>query len=33
MRATLFEKDDDVSRRKAQGFQTWLKGFRKLEKS
>ena len=33
MRATLFEKDDDLSRRKAQGFQTWLKGLRKFEKN
>jgi hypothetical protein len=33
MRSTLFEKDDEVSRRKAQGYQTWVKGLRKLEKS
>jgi hypothetical protein len=32
MRATLVEKDE-VSRRKAQGFQTWVKGQRKLERS
>jgi len=28
MRATLLEKDE-VTRRKAQGFQTWVKGQRK----
>jgi hypothetical protein len=33
MRSTLFDKDDDITRRKAQGFQTWVKGLRKLEKS
>lgn len=33
MRSTLFDKDDDVSRGKAQRFQTWVKGPRKLEKS
>ena len=32
MRATLVEKDEQ-SRRKAQGFQTWVKGQRKLERS
>jgi len=32
MRATLVEKDE-VSRRKAQVFQTWVKGQRKLERS
>lgn len=33
MRATLVDKDD-LSRRKAQGYQTWVKGQqRKLERS
>jgi hypothetical protein len=32
MRATLVDKDE-LSRRKAQGFQTWVKGQRKLERS
>jgi hypothetical protein len=33
MRATLMDKDE-ISRRKAQGYQTWVKGQqRKLERS
>ena len=32
MRATLVDKDE-LSRRKAQVFQTWLKGQRKMERS
>ena len=32
MRASLVDKDE-VTRRKAQGFQAWLKGHRKLERS
>jgi hypothetical protein len=32
MRATFTEKDE-FSRRKAQGFQTWVKGQRKLDRT
>jgi len=32
MRATLLEKDE-LSRRKAQGFQTYVKGQRKVERT
>jgi hypothetical protein len=32
MRATLVDTDE-LSRRKAQGFQAWVKGQRKLERS
>jgi hypothetical protein len=32
MRATLVDKDE-LSRRKAQGYQMWVKGQRKLDRS